>query len=225
MKKAYNIIAVIIILLTLSSCLSPYTGDDDDGLPEPTTPIVNSDLFIPDNSTGKNVYTLNTNDPKYRTPSGYTLWTITSDALEFNERTIIAQKPHGSSIAGYGMIICYAQRTVGDSQVPVFLTVMVNNNKQYAIGKIINASYNHLVHWTEGQGLLKGVGLTHKIKVVRDKDNPNKYNLYINDVFERTFTDDEVPRCEGMGRNGLIVVIAPSDLNNSSVEVRFEEEK
>jgi hypothetical protein len=225
MKKIAILFIIVITVVTLTACLSPYNGESS-GLPEEGTPMdYATDLFIPveveDETIG--TFRFSTNDPKYRTPSGYTLWTYCSDVVGFQDRTVTVRKPLGSNVAGYGMIICSAQRQISGRIATVFLSVMINNNRQYAVGKVIGGSYIPLVNWTDSTGLHKGIGLENIIRVVKDEENPNKYTLYCNNVNEGFFVDDEVPRCEGMGQNGYIVVIAPDDLDTRTVEVWFSE--
>jgi hypothetical protein len=221
MKNRMIIVGCIVVLV---SCLSPYNGDqNENGLPDTETPMVISDLFIPVESGDANTTMFYTNNPAYRTPSGYTLWAYTSDSVDLQERTVSLKKQSGSSIAGYGIIICSAPRQVGSKTENVFLTVMINNNKQYAIGKVTGASYKSLVYWTNSTGLEKAPGMENVVSVKRDSANKNKFSLYCNDVFEQYFTDEELPACEGTGRNGYIVVIAPDDLDKSAVEVWFYE--
>ena len=221
--KQYVNLAIILtaIAMILVSCLSPYSGDEE-GLPEKEAPITESDLFVPIDST--NEIRFYTNDPKYRYPSGCTLWTYSSDAEIFMERAVTVRKPLGSNLAGYGLIICSGQREVKGQTETVFLTVMINNNKQYAIGKVISGYYEGLVHWTEASGLINGIGLSNEIRIKKDEENSNKYYLFFNNVSAGSFTDEEMPRCEGYGRSGYVVVIAQDDLNNSAVEVRFKEQ-
>jgi len=221
-----NIVKLLInagVIFLIMACLSPYNGNDgkENGLPGNETTIAVSDLFIPiDNTTITKFYT---NDPIYRTASGYTLWTYCSDIVNFQERIVTVRKPLGSNIAGYGLILCANERMVEESLENVFLTVMINNNRQYALGKVIRASYKPILNWTEGNGLAKGIGLPQKIKIVKDGENQNKYHLYFNGFYECFFIDEEDPRCEGVGKNGYVVVIAQDDLNKGSVEVLFDE--
>ena len=224
MKKYIYAFLLFGTLVILTTCLHPYDGDDglDDGLPGTGTPIVVSDLFTQPDNTNNDLYRFYTNDKKYQSSSGYTLWTYCSSLEYLTDRTVMVSKPLGSSIAGYGLILCSDQRMVDGSLGTVFLTVMINNSGQYAIGKVINGSYSHLINWTKGKGLSTGVGLSHKIRIVYLSNN--SYQLYLNDISEITFPDDTLPKCEGTGRNGYLVVIAPEDLNNSGVEVWFRKE-
>jgi len=225
----YFFYPMIIMAVIITACMSPYHDGNDDGLPVKETPVIESDLFIPADT--ENEIRFYTNDGKYRRSTGLTLWTHRSDEPSadgssegtFSERTVTMRKNLGSNIAGYGLIICSAPRQVEDKMENVFLTIMINNNRQYAIGKVIGGSYTALVNWTEASGLIRGVGIENRVSIRGDTENSNKYLLFFNDVNDGFFVDEESPRCEGKGKNGYVVVIAPDDLNNSAVEVRFKE--
>ena len=224
MKQGIILIVVLGIVGIIVSCLSPYNGGEkEDGLPVSGAPIVISDLFKSPENGQPGDTRFYTNDPIYRRSSGYTLWAYNSDTIDFQERTVSLRKTIGSSIAGYGVIICSDLRKIDDRSEIVFLTVMLNNNRQYAVGKVIGASYEPLVYWTNSSNIIQGYGIWNTIRIVKDSENPNKYDLYINGKFERFFVDAEQPLTGGTGRNGYVVVIAPDDLNQNAVEVWFEE--
>ena len=229
MKKYIHLSVMVCGIVILVSCLSPYNGEDESksGLPGTETPFsVTNDLFNPD-SSDPNIIRFFTNDPKYRTPYGYTLWSYGgSSPATFVDRTVRVYKTMGSLIAGYGIIICSSQQLVNNRLETVFLTVMINNSGQYAIGKVIGGSYTHIRGWTSNNYLVKGI-VNNKIRV-KKKDGPNDentYELFFNDAKKgEDFTDAEEPHCKEYGQNGYIVVISPDDLNKSSVEVWFVEE-
>jgi len=226
MKTPFFLFTLVSAVIVLTTCVSPYTGETViiNGIPgeEGTPLVIASDLFTP---VEIGIYRTRflAYDPKYRTPTGYTLWSYCSENEIFQERTVIVRKPSGNLIAGYGLIICAAPRTVKGRTETIFLTIMINNNQQYTVGKVTGASYVPLVNWTTGGGLRKGVGMENTIRVEKDETNPNKYHLFFNGVFEVLFVDEEEPHCEGTGRNGYLVVITPDDLDNKSVEVWFSE--
>jgi hypothetical protein len=123
------------------------------------------------------------------------------------------------------MVLCHALRTVDGVVVPVMLTVMINNNGQYVIGKVVDGNFSYISQWTATTRLDAGSGQENTITVQYQGDN--KYLLKFNGMDIREFSDEEEPRCGGVGKNGYVVVIAPSDLNgvnNASVEVWFKEE-
>ena len=224
MKRNVIGLLIVCIIAILASCLSPYTEElkNETGLPSGSTSIEFS--YFEKISTG---YKLYTTDPKYRTPSGYTLWAYNSDPSgSFTEREVSLSKPTGDSIAGYGVIICSEQHMIEGRMENVFLTVMINNLGQYAVGKVIGAFYIPLEKWRSPGTLKSGSGLTNTIKIEKDTAINNRYNLYFNDNHNSAsdfFIDSIEPFCNGVGRNGYIVVISPNDLNGSAVEVYFHE--
>jgi hypothetical protein len=220
MKRMWYAIAVCV----LTGCLSPYDGNDNEsGLPDTATPVeAVSLLFNEEQKDSQKVTRFYTNDAKYRRPSGYTLWTSGEGGEEtpFVSKMVTVRKTSGSSIAGYGMVLCEAPRFVNGVVGRVFLTVMINNNGQYAVGKVTGAVYEPLEWWTPTDKLRKGI-VDNDIRV--DFVYPNSYDLYFNGVKEASFIDANPPACEGKGRSGYIVVIAPGDLNHAAVEVLFAE--
>jgi hypothetical protein len=213
----------MLTMLILVTCFSPYNGGKDELLLEETKPLQVDELFIDSGIPGWIKFY--TNDTKYRSSRGYTLWTLRGAEGTLGTRTLRLRKPAGSSIAGYGMVLGYKIRLVEDEAVPVMLTVMINNNGQYVIGKVIDGTFNYISQWTPASALEAGSGQENIITVQYQGDN--KYLLKFNGTVIREFTDEEEPRCAGEGKNGYMVVIAPADLNgvnNSSVEVWFKEE-
>jgi hypothetical protein len=228
-KQWFYVALAVLVLLLAGSCLSPYDGGEDSGLPEEDGTIAAvSELFTTTDESGNPRLTrFYTNDSKYRTPWGYTLWTAGDGTATtpFTARTLSVRKPSGDARAGYGIVICEAIRDGEGISERVFLTVMINNNREYAIGKVRGASYESLVWWTASENLVGGGGMSNQIKVELVLGTTDTYKLYLNDMVEEvlTFVDSGLPPCAAVGRNGYIVVIAPADLNNSGVEVWFNE--
>jgi hypothetical protein len=234
MKGVTRCLAVILAAVLFFACVSPYegAGENDSGLPGTGTAIAVSDLFSAGGGSlgsGERVTRFYTNDPKYRTPSGYTLWTAGDGeaATAFVSRTVEVRKPYGNAGAGYGLVFCEAPRTAGGTTERVYLTVLINNNGQYAVGKVRGAAFETLVWWTASSRLVRGNGMTNRVTVVRDTVDGNKYHLFFNDPTRGeeagAFVDEGEPYCNGVGRGGYIVVIAPGDLDKSGVEVFFTE--
>jgi hypothetical protein len=148
------------------------------------------------------------NDNKYWTENGYTLWTLEKGVGEslFSRREVRVSKITGDKIAGYGVLICQAMRVgYGD----VMLTVMVNTEQNYAIGKVIGGNYSSIKSWTYSKHIEKGYGRPNDLSITYDKDK-KEYTLIINNYEVEKFKDETEPICEG-GKNGYIVVISPQD--------------
>ena len=221
----YRLVLVLILsVIVLAMCLSPYSGKNDTGLPGNETPIEISQLFEPQGNEYDGWIKFYTNDSKYYTPWGYTLWTYTAKPSgSFTERTVRLYKTTGDIIAGYGVIICSDQQFIEGKLQTVFLTVMINNNGQYSVGKVIDANYLSLEKWKYCASLNKAQGNENTIRILKDTSVANKYYLFFNEMDEGLFFVDNIaPYCNA-GKDGYIVVISPSDLNKSSVEVWFKE--
>jgi hypothetical protein len=223
MKYYKTVFLILGITAVFGACLQPYNGknENETGLPGNGMVEINSELFVP--IPGEDGYRFYTNDPKYRTSSGHTLWAYNTEPEQiFTERTIKMYKTQGDNIAGFGAIICSSQCVVNGHPETVFLTVMINNSGQYAVGKVINASYTSLVNWTNNSGIIKYYSGFNKVKIVKAG---NVYSLYFNsNPVPDTFVDSQAPICNDYGRNGYIVVISPTDLNGSAVDVWFYED-
>jgi hypothetical protein len=227
-------VAAALCVALVFGCVSPYEGtpEDGSGLPGTGTVTAVSDLFSSGGESpgnGERVTRFYTNDGKYRAPSGYTLWTAGDGGAgtPFTSRTVAVRKPYGNGGAGYGVVFCEAPRTAGGTTERVYLTVLINNKGEYAVGKVRGADFRALVWWTGSTRLVSGPGMTNTITVVRDGTEGNKYHLFLNDGPQAeevtAFVDEGEPYCNGVGRNGYIVVIAPGDLDKAGVEVFFTE--
>lgn len=224
----------VFMAAVLTGCLSPYEGSPGpgSGLPGEGTAAVVSELFSTEGGTpgsGMRVTRFYTNDPKYRTPQGYTLWTAGDGEPEtpFASRTVEVRKPSGAAGAGYGVVLCEAPRSAGAVTERVYLTVLINNLGQYAVGKVRGAAFQPLVWWTSSERLVSGAGMSNTIRIDRDTEDIHRYHLFFNDPERtaevRSFVDDGAPRCGGVGRSGYLVVIDSGDLDRSGVEVVFTE--
>jgi hypothetical protein len=173
-------------------------------------------------SGGGTVTRFQTSGSQYWSRNGYTLWTVWGDALPFAERTVKMSKPNGYEGAGYGLAICQGSRFFEGREEETMLTVMINNNGQYALGKVIGSRYESIQWWTNSPLIREGPGAPNTVTV---RPNGDGFVLLINDHLVRTFSDGTEPRHSG-GRNGYVVVIAPSDNNTQGgVDVYFTEAK
>lgn len=226
MKEKAVVLMIMCFVLVLASCLSPYTEGEKNksGLPGKETLIDYTSFEQMDGGIGYKFYTM---DAKYRTPSGYTLWTYNKDPSDvFDRREVKLVKPTGDNIAGYGVIICSGQQVVEGRLEVVFMTVMINNMGQYAVGKVIGGTYIPIESWRTPGTLNSGSGRANIMVVEKDTEVANRYNLYFNgnhNVATDFFVDSMDPLCGGTGRNGYIVVISPNDISGSAVEVYFYE--
>ena len=213
----------IIFLLIFFSCPTSYSPPDDAGLPgEKGLMGLVEELFEEEyDELGRRVTVFLLNDNAYWSEYGYTLWTAESGDGEdiFTTREVLLNKIKGDRVAGYGIVICQRIRS-GYGQT--MLTIMLNTEQSYAIGKVIGGNYMGLKPWTHSAYILQGYGRPNVLKVTYDKDK-KEYTLVINGYEIEKFKDENEPVHEG-GRNGYIVVISPHDkFPNNPVEVTFVE--
>jgi hypothetical protein len=207
----------------------PDSGSEGD-LPneDPGTIALVETLFVPtdDVETGTVITRFHTNDPKYWSPQGFTLWTMwdtgTPDGSTAWEREVIVSKKNGYKRAGYGMVLCQGVRTYKGKSEQTMLTVFINNEREFAIGKVIAGQYTIMRGWTKTLYLNTGTGVDNKLKVGY---NPAlaEFTLTINGNVAYNFKDMAEPRHSG-GKNGYIVVIGPLDnFPTEEVDVYFTE--
>jgi hypothetical protein len=222
----YKSIAVSVLApaLLLGACLGPYEPKDE--IPEETGGFaLVSELFeeISESGGGKTTR-FHTNDNRYWSEYGYTLWTVWGDdtLIPFAERTVTMSKPKGFASACYGMVICQGTRPAEGKNTLTMLTVMINNAGQYALGKVIGGRYEEILELTLSPYLQAGTGAPNTLRV---EYNGGIFSLFINGEFTHSFTDAIEPVHSG-GRNGYIVVIAPIDkFPEGEVDVYFTETK
>lgn len=226
MRKESAAVVGAMMLAVLVSC-SPPSGST--GLPVGTAPAGQggiaevSELFKPGEEGGTKGIRFYTTDRKYRSASGYTLWSYSAGPGGSDDRTVRVEKRLGNASAGYGLVLCSGVQDVGGRDELVFMTVMINNRGEYAVGKVIGNEYRSLLPslWERSERLRGHAGNGNELRVV--KAGMNHYELYVNGGHETGFEDNEAPYCDAGGRDGYVVVIAPDDLRGSAVEVLFWE--
>jgi hypothetical protein len=215
----------VVAALALGACVSPYEGDTPDQRGEQKGFEQTTHLFEEQGETGgERTVRFHTNDVRYWSEYGYTVWTVwgESEAEEFTGRTVKMSKAKGFAGACYGLVICEGKRMVEGEAKVTMLTVMINNEGQYALGKVIDGRYEAVLDLTRTVHLNRGVGAPNTIWISRDG---GVFSMYVNGVFERSFTDSREP-VYYEGRNGYIVVIAPVDrFPEGEVDVYFTERR
>lgn len=205
------IIAALCVACSLPTASDVFIADSDT-----TTIEQNSTLFIKDTISGNDILTFKTNDKKYiNGGKGSTLWTLQTNYSEqkFEEITVETEKTSGNTLGGYGVVFCIQGNRM--------LSVLINNNRQYAIGKITDGRYERLNDWKPSSNLHQG---TTKNRINIKKDG-SKFVLSFNDTEEIRFFDPVVPRLE-YGNTGYVVIVSPSeDFPKNPVDVRFKKIK
>jgi hypothetical protein len=220
-------VLAVVIAVCLAGCGMPdsYAGKETE-IVRPVNFEMRSELFEEAGvESGLTVTRMRTNDTENWTRQGYTLWTAwgADNLAPFTDRTVEVSKPKGYSGAGYGVVICQGTRIVEGKTTITMLTVMINNNGQYALGKVIGGGYEDILWWT-GSPYINSIGAGSPTTIRVSYDGV-KFWLYFNNMFVRNFADNIEPVHSG-GRNGYIVVIAPADkFPEEEVEVYFKEAK
>ncbi len=230
MSRNIIFIAIFIFIITLScnikndyydSGTSNYTGIND--------PI----FWKPDNSGDIRFYI---NDPSVLNPiKGATGWKpgeYTEETMTYVE--VDVSKYSGHQSMGYGIIFC-----IQDDTNPLdntndegynFLTVMINAEGKYCIGKVTDESsdldpeFEYLVNWQENEALQTGYEKFNKIKITYIGEN--NFEIIFNDTEEEkiSFEYDQVSPFEIIGRYGYIVTLAANEyFPDIPVDVRFSQ--
>ena len=211
------IFLMFITLLVLSSCkLQPFETDKPQIITEETKLREETSLFIKSNNT----YVFQTNDTKYLSSKGFTLWTaaFVNESQRFEPLSYTIIKESGKADAGYGIIFC-SQETDG---VPFMLTVLINTKGMYSIGKVKNGVFSHINEgWKSSACINRGYGVTNTISVSYD-NNKDEFVVLINGIMISTFTVSENILFQN-SQSGFAVVIAPDeDFPAVPVKVTFE---
>ena len=212
----------ILAVLLFSGCAFTYTPNENDEEDKPGSFLLESDLFEETETDGGGFVTtrLHTNDPKYWSLYGYTLWMVWGEVEPegpSTERAVKMSKAKGDMKAGYGLVLCQG---MGDGET--MLVVMINNLGEYAIGKVINGRYGALTGWASHNAINSGLGAPNEIQL---SSNGDAYVVLANGFELTRFEDADESRLRG-GRNGYVVVISPQDrFPSEEVDVYFTEKK
>ena len=223
MKIQITLCLIFAITFFSMGCISP---NNPDVITNADTPVfeMTSDLFeeIGENAGLKTVR-FYTNDTLYWSQHGYTVWTVWgNENAPFVERTVLMSKPKGYAAACYGFVICQGRRIIDGKETDTMLTVMINNEGRYALGKVIGGRYEALFDLTSSPHLNSGAGAPNTVQVKFDGE---LFLLYFNGTLERSFSDTIEP-VHISGRDGYIVVIAPSDrFPEGEVDIYFTEQR
>lgn len=206
------------ILLALVSCDLPSFYEDLEGC-EPGETILSevTYLFAFDDET--EAHTFETNDRKYLSARGYTLWNISdsNDGEDFLPLSLTVCKESGRSEAGFGTVFC-AQEIGGK---PFMLAALINVNGLYTVGKISEGNFSHVTGWENSDFINKGLGIKNSISVSYDPENKN-FTLSINGHAAAAFAVSEKIAFKG-SKSGYVVVIANNEaFPENPVKVTFE---
>lgn len=220
MKYRKSIGMLNILLIFMSCDLASFYEDFEGSEPEKTTVSEESSLFTTDNET--EVYTFETNDRKYLSEKGYTLWNISDSNVgkDFMPLSLTVCKESGRSEAGFGAVFC-VQEIAGKS---FMLAILINVNGFYTVGKITEGNFSHITGWENSDYINKGFGIKNLISVSYDSESKD-FMLRINGYTVTTFAVSEDIVFKD-SKTGYVVVIANNEaFPNNPVKVTFEKSR
>ena len=222
MKTRYLSICsfLIIFSMILTNCNLPYQSEEENYDSTLTDNVIeqNSSLFtsetISNNAAYTNKITFTTNDNKYLTSYGYTLWTA-------GERTDFAEpikmklcKTSGNSSAGYGIVFC--KQTYNNSDF--LLTFMINTLGQYMIGKYVENRFSVITEWEDCNSLYKGVGVNNEIEILYERES---FIVKINGVEADSFSVEENIAINDTNYGYVVVISNTENFPSIPVTVSF----
>ncbi len=231
MKKLFLCFLISILFLCLTSCFNVYNESIktvykpfEEGTEVEENENINEDegefsdkLFIKE---GEKI-TLYTNNLKYWSVRGYTLWKFFNKEIVDNlAPKIKVRKLQGEAGAGYGLI-CFRNKQNNEDR---FLCILVYMDGKYSVGYAVNGKYETIVWKRECEKLQKGIGVTNTIRV---KKNGKAIEIYFSDE-EGVPSDYIIENPDkyklGEGEAGVIGIISPKD-NFPDTFVHIEYEK
>ena len=209
-------------LAFLASCgLDPLEGGSGILKPERTKVSEESSLFKAEGENKK--FTFETNDTKYLSENGFTLWTVpnVNASDDFSTVLVEAVKESGTAEAGFGVVFC--ERQVNGK--PFMMAALINANGFYTVGKIVDGVFSHVNGgWKSFNLINRGMGVKNQIEVSFDSNSRN-FVLKLNGGVATEFTAQEEIAFKG-SRSGFAVVVANNEkLPSNSVKVTFENKR
>lgn len=218
--RKLNLILIMTFLAIICSCeLTPYVKEKGTLNLEEVNVKEETLLFNQKNSE-ETVYEFITNNPKFLNKNGYTFWSVPYENSQdfFEPVTVTVCKESGRSEAGYGIVFC-KQELNGKS---FMLTVLINGNGLYTVGKVIEGSFYYLDKgWKSSASIKRGLGVKNKISVTYDSEK-KLFDLCINDFKITSFSTSENISFSN-SKSGFAVVIANNEtFPVNPVKVTFE---
>ena len=214
--KRYIILLTSVVLFW--SCgLKAFEHIPEDEIPESPAIQEESSLFVQDE--GADCYVFETNETKYISETGYTLWTsnYVNESVGFQEFSARVCKLSGNKEAGYGIVFC-AQKIEGK---PFLLTVLINTSGSYSVGKVTDGVFSYILTSKTAYSLNSGYGVYNTISVSHDNEK-REFVLKFNDVQTDRFSISEDLVFKD-SRAGFVTVISDSDdFPENPVKVTFE---
>jgi hypothetical protein len=182
----------------------------------PGEPEERSELFAAD-ASGRIIFY--TNETKYMNHD-YTFWKrLAAGAGSFGGMTMSLIKESGNQAGGYGF---YFQGGVVAGHGECMLTVLLQKDGNYTIGKVVDGVYQTLKWWRSSPYLRAGYGVSNTVGVRWD-GAANEYALEINGIEVDRFSDGAAPVCAGGGRGVIAVVASGEKFPQAPVKVWYME--
>lgn len=224
-KKILVVLLVSIMACVVISCDMPTLEGNvvEDGIGDDIEE--NNHLFVKQ-ANGSHIFT--TNDTTYIKATGYTIWGRQKTETNFTDFEVELKKFSGNAKTGYGVIF-NETGTINEADHSM-LSILVNIEGEYAIGKIDNGVYTNIEWWKEGysegtknNALKEGYRTENTIKVSYDTES-DRYTLYINSLKIQDFIDTRKDKVK-TGNRGYAVVISPNEgFPNKEVKVEFSKD-
>lgn len=217
--KYMKLLMGLVLLTIMTSCeLAPFEEGQNPVNPEQTNVQEESTMF--EEYEQNKTFIFETNDTKYLTPNGYTLWTVPqiNTSENFNAISVKVTKESGRAEAGFGLVFC--EQNIDEK--PFMLAVMINTNGLYSIGKIYDGVFSHINNgWLKSNHIYSGLGVPNDISITFNNTNKN-FTLSINNYEITLFTVNEKITFKN-SRSGYVVVIANNEnFPSKPVRVTFE---
>lgn len=217
--KYMKLLMGLVLLTIMTSCeLAPFEEGQNPVNPEQTNVQEESTMF--EEYEQNKTFIFETNDTKYLTPNGYTLWTVPqiNTSENFNAISVKVTKESGRTEAGFGLVFC--EQNIDEKLF--MLAVMINTNGLYSIGKIYDGVFSHINNgWLKSNHIYSGLGVPNDISITFNNTNKN-FTLSINNYEITSFTVNEKITFKN-SRSGYVVVIANNEnFPSKPVRVTFE---
>lgn len=217
--KMYFIVLLFSVLFASCSFSSYEREADNTNKTEETYIEEASELFVEQEKESEKQYVFETNDTKYLSSKGFTLWTenIKNESSNFSDITVTTYKESGNAEAGFGIIFC-SEKIDGKS---FMLSVLINAKGYYTIGKVLDGKFSYISDgWTECKNLYTGLGVKNTISVSYDLDN-NQFVLKLNGAQVETFTSLENITFKYSNSGYVVVISDKENFPTDSVKVIF----
>ena len=183
------------------------------------TTVFQEDSSLFQKEEGSSVFDFETNESKYLTEYGYTLWTseFKNESETFEPVSVKVCKISGNKDAGYGIVFCSQEI----DKKPYLLTVLITAGGFYSVGKVVDGVFNYILTSKSSSSIKSGYGVYNSIAVSYDAESKDfllKFNGIQTDRF--SVTDNLVFKESSAG---FVTVISDREkFPESPVKVTFE---